>query len=151
MSEKAKFLMEYMKNTKTAEDIDIEEAWSNLSCFYENLPERTKGKERHDEYSYLIQAFAVAHDKIIEKLANCPFVKIEITDQLIKQDLESLKEKVETIYQSVFIQKGWNCADRDINEERYLILKHLIENRNSKNYDDFIRKTPIEIEQAKKQ
>lgn len=89
---KYNYLKNYLKRTKTAEDKDIEACFDFLSMFYDDLPERTKGRERRQAWSILVNQIITAFDKQLEKIASCPFVKIEISDQQdIKDILTSLK------------------------------------------------------------
>ena len=89
---KYNYLKNYVNRTKTAEDKDINACFDFLSMFYEDLPERTKGPERSQAWSILVNQVITAFDKLIEKIASCPFVKIEISEQQeIKDILESLK------------------------------------------------------------
>lgn len=81
MNAKYNYLKNYMKSTKTNEDKYIDSALEFLSQFWEELPERTKGVERRDTWALLIYELKTAFDKQIEKIANCPYVKIEISEQ----------------------------------------------------------------------
>ncbi len=92
MSAKYNFLKDYISRVKTREDKDIDRALEFLSEFWEALPERSRGQERRKQWAILTNELVNAFDKQIEKIANCPFVKIEISDQTeIKDLLVSLK------------------------------------------------------------
>ena len=75
---KKNFLKNYVKTTKTSEDKDIERAFTYLSQFFEELPERSKGPDRRKTWTMLTNEIINAFEKLIEKIANCPFIKIEI-------------------------------------------------------------------------
>ena len=90
------YLKNYFEKVRTFEDKEINKAFDFLTDFYDNLPERTKGIERQKEWSMLINFLVTAFDKQIEKIANCPYLKIEIPDtitntQQIKDMLNNLK------------------------------------------------------------
>lgn len=84
---KYNFLKRYVDNTKTSEDKDIERALDFMSTFYEELPERSRGPERRKAWTMLVGELMNAFDKQIEKIASCPFVKIEIADQVDTKDI----------------------------------------------------------------
>ena len=89
---KYNFLKNYVNKTKTAEDKHITSALDFLAMFYAELPERAKGPERRKAWAIIVSELMDAFDKQIEKIANCPFVKIEIADQVeINDILTSLK------------------------------------------------------------
>lgn len=95
---KFEFLKNYIKKYKSTEDVAINDAWNMLSDFYNNLPERTKScQERRDEFAFLIEQFAKAFDILVQKIANCPFVKIEICDEIDKaklaKDIQEIKNE----------------------------------------------------------
>ncbi len=87
MSAKYNFLKDYMSRVKTHEDKDIDRALEFLTDFWEGLPERSRGPERRKQWATLVNELVNAFDKQIEKLADCPFVKIEISNQTEIKDL----------------------------------------------------------------
>ena len=84
---KYNFLKNYVKRTKTSEDKEIDHALDLLGLFYRNLPERSRGPERRKDWALLVAGLMNAFDKQIEKIASCPFVKIEIADQVETKDI----------------------------------------------------------------
>ena len=75
---KLEFLEEYLNETKHA---DIEDALNSLEDFYDNLPKSVKTKEREDYFCQVFDSIYKAFDAQLELIANCPFVKIEISNQ----------------------------------------------------------------------
>lgn len=83
---KYEFLKEVAKpkedeNERTHEDVDIIDAWDNLQMFYDYLPEKAKTETRQKEFEHLTKLFKTAFDSQVKKIADCPYIKIEIANQ----------------------------------------------------------------------
>ncbi len=93
MKEKYSFIKTYIGTVKTTEDKEIDKAFEDLSSFYCNLPNRVKSQERRKQWTILINELVNAFAKQAEKIANCPFVKIILSQEEVRKLFISLNEK----------------------------------------------------------
>lgn len=101
---KYEFLSKYIKDNSNSK---IDAAWTSLSNFYKSLPARAKGHNRKIEYTYLIEKFQNAFDSILQIISECPFVKIEISNQ---RELEDMFNKILQINANQLTSIGTNQA-----------------------------------------
>lgn len=94
---KHEFLKNYLKNKKELADEEIDNVWEFLSEFYEKLPQRAKTHERKMLFSLITSQIQTAFDQIVKKVADCPYVVIEIKDQEKEKEKEQqFKERVDS-------------------------------------------------------
>ncbi len=104
---KYKFLKNYLETTKTSEDYYITDAFDNVSNAFECIKEEAKTIDTNNDFVCIIESFTKALDSQIEKIANCPFVKIEISNQ--EELTEVTKDIHETLVNTCHLQ-GSNQA-----------------------------------------
>lgn len=108
-----KLKYEFIKNyIKENEPIEMADCMSTLSAFYDGLPAKAKGKERKAEYEYLIEQILEAFDSQIKKLAQCPYIKVEIGNQEeITDILQQVRENSKESRNGVNWLQGYAQAD----------------------------------------
>ena len=102
---KLEFLKTYLKNKKELEDEEVDNVWELLSEFYEELPARAKmSKDRKMHFSLITEQIQRAFEHIINKIANCPFVAIEIKGQEQQMKFE---ERVDRGFNALCCSSGY--------------------------------------------
>ncbi len=102
-STKYQFLNKQLEKNKLYNN-DIDDAFSLLNEFYENLPKKAKTKDREQTYYCVADNFRDLLKSQIKALADNPFVKIEIIN---KEEIEQDKKVLEWCKKSICCMEGY--------------------------------------------
>lgn len=108
-NEKYEYIKEYMRKHK---NIEVEDAVSTLSDYFNTLPARVKETQTHKNYyQILTQQILEAFDSIVEQIANMPGLKIEIGEP----DQTAINEWAK---RNILIMEGYLGTDKALKELR---------------------------------
>ena len=110
---KYEYLKQYLQKEK---NIEYDDALDMIEMLFDELPKNKREKNKR-LYQDIVDDFKTAFENQLKQVANCPYIKIEISSQ---PEHEKLLSRLKDIYNLIMFSSGYfesNAKKIDIIEE----------------------------------